>query len=285
MSSLIDELRSRLPKLPRQEAAVARAILADPNASLHVAIARLARQAAVSQPTVLRFCRSLGYSGFPEFKVALAQSLVSGVAFVSAHVEAGDDAAAYTPKVLDAAAAALRAARNRVDTDRVAAAVALFASARQILVCGFGGSAATAVDAVHKLTRFPMPCRQLADPLLALMAVESAEPGDLLFVISNTGRTRSLIDIVATARARGVSVVVLGAPGSPLADHATVAILAEPAEDAEIFTPMASRIVQLALIDVLMTGLAIWLGPQVHERLGRIKRALAGTRVTRDGGQ
>lgn len=282
MSGLIDELRARLQHLPRQEAAVARAVLADPNAALHVAIARLARHASVSQPTVLRFCRSLGYSGFPEFKVALAQSLVSGVAYVSAHVESGDDAAAYAPKVVDAATMALRAARNRMDTDRIAAAVELFAGARQIMVCGFGGSAATAVDAVHKLTRFHIPCRQLTDPLMAAMAVESAEPGaDVLFVISNTGRTRVLADIAAAARTRGLEVVALSAPDSPIADRATVAILAEPAEDAEIFTPMASRIVQLALIDVLMTGLAIRLGSQVNDRLGRIKRALAGTRTER----
>ncbi|MBL8832742.1 MAG: SIS domain-containing protein [Rhodospirillales bacterium] len=284
MSGLIDTLRSRLKHLPRQEAAVARAVLSDPNATLHVAIARLARQASVSQPTVLRFCRSFGYSGFPEFKVALAQSLVSGVAYVSAHVEAGDDAAAYAPKVLDAAAAALRTARNRIDTDSVAAAAKLFAGARQVMVCGFGGSAATAIDAVHKLSRFPIPCRQLSDPLLALMAVESAEPQDVLFAISNTGRTRAIIDIVAAARARGIDVVALSAPGSPVAERATVAVLAEPAEDAEIFTPMASRIVQLALIDVLVTGLAIGLGSQVHERLGRIKRTLAGTRTGRDDG-
>lgn len=284
MSGLIDALRVRLKHLPRQEAAVARAILSDPNAALHVAIARLARQASVSQPTVLRFCRSLGYSGFPEFKVALAQSLVSGVAFVSAHVEAGDDAAAYAPKVLDAAASALRSARNRIDTDRISSAVTLLAEARQIVVCGFGGSAATAVDAVHKLSRFPIPCRQLSDPLLALMAVEAAEPGDVLFVISNTGRTRAIIDIVAAARSRGIDVVALSAPGSPISERATVAVLAEPAEDAEKFTPMASRIVQLALIDVLMTGLAIGLGSQAHERLGRIKRKLAATRTRRDDG-
>lgn len=282
MSNLIDEMRARAAKLPRQEAAVARTVLADPNSALHVAIALLARRASVSEPTVLRFCRSFGYSGFPEFKVALAQSLVSGVAYVSAHVGSDDAAAAYAPKIMDAAGAALRAARNRLDTDSIAAAVAIFADARQILAAGFGGSAATAFDAVHKFGRFPVPCRQLADPVLAMMAVEAAEPGDALFAISNTGRTRAILEIVAAARARGLKVVALGAPGSPLNMRADVAIAVEPAEDTEIFTPMASRIVHMAIVDVLATGLAIGLGRPAYDRLARIKRGLAATRLSRE---
>jgi RpiR family carbohydrate utilization transcriptional regulator len=280
---LIDRIRARLAELPRKEGAVARAILANPDAALHVAIARLASDAGVSQPTVLRLCRSFGYPGFPEFKVALAQSLVAGVPFVSAHVAADDTAAAFAPKVIDAAMSALRHLRNRIDTDRVSQAVALLADARQILVAGYGGSAAIAIDSVHKLSRFPAPCRHLPDPLLATMAIEAAEAGDVLVAISNTGRTISILEAARAARSRGLAVVTITAPGSPLGDLASVALLSEPAEDAEMFTPMASRIAHLALIDVLMTGLAIRLGSNASDRLGRIKAALSTTRTSPGG--
>ncbi len=278
-TGLIDRIRERLPGLPRKEGAVARTILANPDAALHVAIARLAGDAGVSQPTVLRLCRSFGYPGFPEFKVALAQSLVAGVPYVSAHVAADDTAATYAPKVIDAAASALRHLRNRIDTDRVSQAVATLADARQILVAGYGGSAAIAIDAVHKLSRFPIPCRHLPDSLLATMAIEAAEPGDVLLAISNTGRTVAILDAAHAAVTRGLSVVAMTAPASPLAEIAGVALLAEPVEDAEMFTPMASRIVHLALADVLMTGLAIRLGAAARDRLGRIKAALSSTRT------
>ncbi|MCA3264320.1 MAG: SIS domain-containing protein [Telmatospirillum sp.] len=278
--SVVDALRTRLRELPRQEAAVARAILADPSASLHIAIAALARNANVSQPTVLRLCRTLGYVGFPEFKVALAQSLVpSGYAYVSAHVAADDDAAAYAPKVLDAAIAALRRSRDHLDTNAVAAAVARFAASRQILVAGFGGSSATAADAVHKLGRFPIPCRALGDPILASMAVEAAHRDDLLFLLSNSGKTLAMLELAEQARARKLACVALTAPGSPLAVRVDIAILAEPTEDTAMFTPMASRIVQLGLVDVLATGLALRLGAAGQDALARVKGAVARTRA------
>jgi RpiR family transcriptional regulator, carbohydrate utilization regulator len=278
--SVVDALRAHLRTLPRQEAAVARAILADPGASLHIAIASLARNANVSQPTVLRLCRTLGYAGFPEFKVALAQSLVpSGYAYVSAHVAAGDDAAAYAPKVLDATIAALRRSRDNVDTSAVAAVVACFAASRQVLVAGFGGSSATAADAVHKLGRFPIPCRALGDPILASMAVEAAGAGDVLFLLSNSGKTVAMLELAEQARARKLACVALTAPGSPLAARADIAILAEPTEDTAMFTPMASRIVHLGLIDVLATGLALHLGAAGQDALARVKGAVARTRA------
>jgi RpiR family carbohydrate utilization transcriptional regulator len=278
--SVVDALRARLRVLPRQEAAVARAILADPSASLHIAIAALARAANVSQPTVLRLCRALGYAGFPQFKVALAQSLVpNGFAYVSANVAPGDEAATYAPKVLDAAIAALRHSRDHVDTNAVAAAVARFASSRQILAVGFGGSSATAADAVHKLGRFPIPCRALGDPVLASMAVEAAQSGDVLFLLSNSGRTLAMLELADQARARKIACVALTAPGSPLAARADIAILAEPTEDTAMFTPMASRIVQLGLVDVIATGLALRLGAAGQDALARVKGAVARTRA------
>lgn len=278
--SVIDALRAHLGKLPRQEAAVAHAILADPGASLHIAIGALARKAKTSQPTVLRLCRALGYAGFPEFKVALAQSLVpTGFAYVGAHVDANDDAAVYAPKVLDAAMAALRHLRDRIDTKAVASAVRHLAASRQILVAGFGGSSATAADAVHKLSRFPIPCRALGDPILALMAVETAAPGDLLLLLSNSGHTRAIFELADQARRRGLVCVALTAPGSPLAARADIAILAEPAEDTAMFTPMASRIVQLGLVDILATGLALHLGAASQDALARVKTAVAQTRA------
>lgn len=278
-TSLIDRLREKLGDLPRQEGAVARAILANPDATPHIAIARLAREAGVSQPTVLRLCRSFGYPGFPEFKVALAQSLVAGVPYVSAHISPDDTAATFAPKVIDAAASALRNFRNRIDTDSVSRAVGIFGRSRQILVIGYGGSAVMAADAVHKFSRFSMPCRQLTDPLFAVMALEAAQDGDVLLAISNTGRTVTILDAAHAAKARGLSVIAITAPDTPLSDVATVTLPIEPAEDAELFTPMASRIVHLAMIDVLMTGIAIHLGAAQRRQLGRIKAALSATRM------
>ncbi|MBM3538490.1 MAG: SIS domain-containing protein [Alphaproteobacteria bacterium] len=283
VDNLINRLRTEMAELPRKESAVAQVVLKDPEGTLNTTVAALAERAGVSQPTVLRLCRSVGCDGFPEFKVKLAQSLVSGLPFVGATVTPDDTPAQYTAKILDGAMAALGEARRRLDTASIGAAVTALAGAHQILVFGVGGSAATAQDAAHKLARFPIPCRALTDPIAALMAVETARWQDVLLIVSNTGRTKLVNEVNAAARKARLHTVAITAPGSPLAREASVAVLVEPAENAEIFTPMASRLVHLAIVDALATGVALKLGPEAVDRLARIKAVLRTTRIPGDG--
>lgn len=283
VDNLINRLRTEVAELPRKEAAVAQVVLKDPESMLNISVAALAARAGVSQPTVLRLCRTVGCDGFPEFKMKLAQSLVSGLPFVGATVMSDDTPAQYTAKILDGAMAALGEARRRLDMAAIGEAVTALAGAHQILVFGVGGSAATALDAAHKLARFPIPCRALTDPIAALMAVETARWQDVLLIVSNTGRTRVINEVNSAARKARLRTVAITAPGSPLAREAGIAILVEPAENAEIFTPMASRLVHLAIVDALATGVALKLGPEAIDRLARIKNVLRTTRIPSDG--
>lgn len=283
IDNLMNRLRAEVAELPRKEAAVAQVVLKDPEGTINSSVAALASRAGVSQPTVLRLCRTVGCDGFPEFKMKLAQSLVSGLPFVGATVTPDDTPAQYTAKILDGAMAALGEARARLDMAAIGEAVTTLAGAHQIFVFGVGGSAATAMDAAHKLARFPIPCRVLTDPIAALMAVETARWQDVLLVVSNTGRTKLITEVNGAARKARLRTVAITAPGSPLARDASVAILVEPAENAEIFTPMASRLVHLAIVDALATGVALKLGPEAVDRLARIKTVLRTTRAASEG--
>ena len=85
--NLLEQIQSRLEELNRAERKVAETILRDPQQATRFSIAALAQAAQVSEPTVNRFCRSFGVSGYPELKMQLAQSLASGAAYVSRAVE------------------------------------------------------------------------------------------------------------------------------------------------------------------------------------------------------
>jgi RpiR family carbohydrate utilization transcriptional regulator len=279
MANIIDTLRTHLPLLSRQEAAVASVILADPQATLQSPVALVANRAGVSQPTVIRLCRSVGCEGFADFKLKLAQSLVPGVPFVSAAVETGDGTATYVAKIFDATAKALHEARTGIDVVAVERAVNLLAYARRIIIFGVGGSAPLAMDAAHKFSRFAVPVQALVDPVQTRMILTGMTPGDVFVAISNTGRTRVVLDMAELAADNAVPVVAITAPSSPLAAMAAAAIGVSSMEDVEIFTPMASRIVQLTVIDVLTTGIALRLGSGAQDLLARIKTGLKATRI------
>lgn len=275
---LLDRIRQRLEELNRSERKVADVILADPTAATSMSIASLAQAASVSEPTVNRFCRSFNAKGYPDFKIKLAQSLAGGTPYVSQAVEPDDSAADYTRKIFGATMAALDEALRQTDPVRIEKVVDYLIQARQLHFFGLGASGAVAQDAQHKFFRFNMPVTAYMDVLMQRMVASSCHTGDVVVVISWTGRTRELVDIARLARENGAVVLGITAPGSPLAAECTETLEVATPEDTDHYMPMTSRMIQLTLIDVLATGVTLRRGEDFLPHLKKIKDSLKSTR-------
>ncbi|WP_444999574.1 MurR/RpiR family transcriptional regulator [Halomonas mongoliensis] len=275
---LLDRIRQRLEELNRSERKVADVILADPTAATSMSIASLAQAASVSEPTVNRFCRSFNAKGYPDFKIKLAQSLAGGTPYVSQAVEPDDSAAHYTRKIFGATMAALDEALRQTDPVRIEKVVDYLIQARQLHFFGLGASGAVAQDAQHKFFRFNMPVTAYVDVLMQRMVASSCHTGDVVVVISWTGRTRELVDIARLARENGAVVLGITAPGSPLAAECTETLEVATPEDTDHYMPMTSRMIQLTLIDVLATGVTLRRGEDFLPHLKKIKDSLKSTR-------
>lgn len=282
MKNLLEQIQSRLDELNKAERKVAEVILQNPQQATRFSIAALAQAAAVSEPTVNRFCRSFGMSGYPELKIQLAQSLASGAAFVTKAVAEDDGPEAYTRKIFSNTIASLDSAHKLLDPRVIDRAVDLLIQARQIHFFGLGASASVALDAQHKFFRFNLAVSAQADVLMQRMIASVAHTGDLFVVISYTGRTRELVEVAHLARENGASVLGLTAAGSPLARASTLCLDIPLPEDTDIYMPMTSRIVQLTVLDVLATGVTLRRGVDFQPHLRRIKESLVPTRYPLD---
>ncbi|WP_040481970.1 transcriptional regulator HexR [Luminiphilus syltensis] len=277
--NLLEDINQSLPGLNKSEVKVAQAILSDPDAATRMSIASLASRAGVSEPSVNRFCKRFGASGFPDFKLRLATSMVSGVRYISRAVEFSDDIDTYPGKLFDNAISALVAAKEQLPTGDIARAVDFLAQARRIHFFGLGTSAAVTKDAEHKFFRFNVPVTNHQDPLMQRMLAAAGSVGDVFFIISHTGRTRALVEVAELARQTEATVVSLTAPQSPLAQESDCAITLTIGENTEEYLPMTSRLVQLAVIDVLATGVTLRRGERFLPHLARIKDSLKATRL------
>ena len=112
--NLINIITDALPNLNKSETKVANVILSDPDAATQSSIATLAKKASVSEPSVNRFCKRFDAAGFPDFKLKLAKSLVSGIRFVNRNVDPNDDVASYTPKIIDSTINTLASVRDKI---------------------------------------------------------------------------------------------------------------------------------------------------------------------------
>jgi len=278
----LEKIQSHLDILSKSERKVAEVILASPQTAIHCSIATLARMADVSEPTVNRFCRRLDTKGFPDFKLHLAQSLANGTPYVNRNVDEGDAADAYTSKIFESTMATLDQVKNTLDISAVNRAVDLLTQAKKISFFGLGASAAVAHDAMNKFFRFNIPVVYFDDIVMQRMSCMNCTEGDVVVLISHTGRTKNLVELAHLARENDATVIAITSQNTPLANEATLALLLDVPEDTDVYMPMVSRIAQLTLIDVLATGFTLRRGAKFRDNLKRVKEALKESRFDKD---
>ncbi len=268
---MLPNLLAVLPDLRPSERQLAEFVLKAPREVVHMSMTELARRAGSSQPTIARLCQALGLSGFREFKIRLAQGLPAGVAYVHEEVAADESAAGIARKVLDRTIDALRAVRDTLPADEVEAAIALLSQARRIEFYGAGGSGLVAQDMQHKFFRLGTPTVAYVDPHVYCVSAALLGAGDVVVAVSNTGRSREMLEAARLARESGAAVIAITHRHAPLARLATVAIAVDVAEDPDQYTPMRSRLSHLAVGDILAIGVALRRGPGSADALARSK--------------
>ncbi|WP_028867097.1 MurR/RpiR family transcriptional regulator [Psychromonas arctica] len=274
----LELIKKNLDTFSKSERKVAEAILASPQTAIHSSIANLAKIAEVSEPTVNRFCRRLDTKGFPDFKLHLAQSLANGTPYVNRNVNEDDGPEAYTSKIFESTMACLNAAKNGLDINLINRAVDVLTQANKISFFGLGASSSVAHDALNKFFRFNIPVSCFDDVVMQRMSCINCTEGDVIVLISHTGRTKPLVEVAQLARENDAFVIALTAADSPLAEQSNLVLSLGVPEDTDIYMPMSSRIAQLVLIDVLTTGFTLRRGAKFRDNLKRVKAGIKDSR-------
>ncbi len=148
---MLDRIQASMPALPPAEQRVAKLVLADPRSFASLPVSELAERSQVSKPTVVRFCRSVGYDGLTDFKLKLAGSVNEGVPFVHRAVDEDDKTGDIVVKVIDNAVSALLKYRNDAASHAVERAIVALAAAAA--TAGASSSTASATRASWRRTR------------------------------------------------------------------------------------------------------------------------------------
>lgn len=276
--NILEIVRVMQDTLRKSDRKVAAVILADPPRFLSATVAETARTAGVSQPTVIRFCAAIGCGGFQDFRLRLAQALALGTPATHSVLLESDRTETVFDKIFDYTITSLDWARNRVDKNALARAVDLLVAARGIEFFGFGASGIVAQDAQQKFPLFGIPCGAQTDAHQQIMTASLMGRGQVAVVISNTGSTRSIIEIADLARGTGAKVIGLVGNTSPLMAHCDVTILIETLDNTDVYTPTISRIAALTVIDVLSTAVAMRREPAQRNRIAAMKQQLRDLR-------
>jgi len=279
-ANILEVTRARRAELRKSDRKVCDVVLSDPRRILGATVADTARLANVSQPTVIRFCTSVGCEGFLDFKLRLAQSLAFGLPASHSVIVDTDSPKDVAEKIFDYMLTSLDWARHHLDANELSRAVDSLVAANRIEFFGFGASGIVANDAQQKFPLFGVPCGAETDSHQQVMDACLLKPGDVAVVISNTAATRSVIEIARLARESGATVIALVGIRGPLVEHCDIVLLAETLENTNIYTPTISRIAALTVIDILSTAVAMRRGEEHIAKLTKMKRNLAYLRVS-----
>ncbi|MEO0030160.1 MAG: putative HTH-type transcriptional regulator YbbH [Pseudomonadota bacterium] len=281
---MLDRIKASLPSLAPAEQRVGKLVLQDPRAFANLPVTELADRAHVSKPTVVRFCRSVGYDGLSDFKLKLAGSVSEGVPFIHRSVDADDKTNDVAVKVIDNTVAAFLKYRNDASSfalDQAVQALAeTHATGKRIEFYGVGNSGIVAQDAQHKFFRLGMNTIAYSDGHMQVMSASMLGKGDCVVVISNSGRTRDLMDACDIARKRGATTIVITSSGSPLATAGQIHLTADHPESYDRYSPMVSRLLHLLIIDILATTVALRIGEALQPALREMKNNLRNKRYT-----
>lgn len=254
-SAILSQIRRLRPQLSPAEQRVADLVLAQPRSVLNDPIHDIALAAEVSQPTVIRFCRSVGCKGLSDFKLRLASGLSVSVPITHTQVTLDDSMLELGAKVLGNTANAVLQLRNELQRESIDKAIDLLAAAKRVEIFAVGNYAAVAQDAQMKLLRLGVPCGAQTTPLLQDLTADVMNADSLAIFISSGGNLPELLELQQKVSAQGAKVLAITANQSMLAKRADAALVAEHNEHAATHLPMVSRVLHLLLVDILVVGL------------------------------
>lgn len=282
-------IRAELPGLRPAERRVAEAVLANPVAVADTPITTMARRSGTSETTVLRFCRSIGMSGYPELRMSLARETTlaerdhPGAAALAAEIDLHDSLADIMAKVVYTDARAVEETAQTLDVEHLQRAVTSVTKARRVDIVGVGASGFVGMDLQQKLHRIGRVAFAWVDTHAALTSAALLEPDDVIIGISHTGTTIDIVEPMQLGKSVGATTVAItNVPGSPVAEVADAVLLTAARETRFRSGAMASRIAQLAVVDCLFVGVA-QRTPNVTDSLEKTYHSVRNRRLPHRG--
>ncbi|WP_293773417.1 MurR/RpiR family transcriptional regulator [uncultured Corynebacterium sp.] len=280
-SRILEALRIARPRLRPAAAKVANLLLTEPERCTQLTSAQLAEAAGASTATITRLVHDLGCANYTEFRGRLIQDLSAQSATLqAAGIEHGeisqeDDLAEMAAKIAFHEARTIEETVSQLDLEAIDAVAQAISRRRRVVLFGVGASGLVAADLQHKLLRIGIDCHFSFDSHVQLVQAALADAASVAIALTFSGRTTEVVESLELAQRNGASTAVVtydaGSPGA----HAAHFVLRTSAYEIELrAAALASRMAQLAVVDVLFARVAQLLYSDLGSTLSKTRAAI-----------
>ncbi len=260
MSSALLKLREQSRLFSTTEQEIAAQILENPQLVVDMSVHDLARHTFSSASSIVRLCHHTGYSGYKEFRKAVACELAMREQTrrtEQKEIARSDSLQDIIDKITYANIVSLEETRELMDTGTLRACVDMIKKARVIYLFGLGASLCAAQDAYLKFLRLNKLCVINVDWHSQLLQAKNAGEQDLGIVISYSGATTEVVECMKIMKENHTPIIAITrCVNSPVSDLADQKLYTTANESVFRSGAMSSRISQLNIIDILYTALA-----------------------------
>jgi RpiR family carbohydrate utilization transcriptional regulator len=287
---ILPRLEAMMESMTRSDLKIAKLILKSPNEFVRSSVRAVAADLGVSEPTILRFCRTVGCEGFKDLKFRLIQELAHAQAMTDQRERAarptplrgepspvaGDDGA-VADRLFDTIIEALTQTHETLNDKDLQLAALAVAKAARVVIYGIGGSSAALASEIHnRLFRLDVPAMVFTDGYAQRMSAAILSPGDVAIFLSSTGRPRELQESLELAKHYKAVCIAITEADSPLGRDADICLhVGLSPSGVEEFQPNPMRFAQLFVIDRLAYAVAACMGDRAHLMLRRARGSVA----------
>ena len=253
MASLLSDIRTKYNLLSKTQKTIADYILDNPDATILLSITELANHCSTSETTVMRFLKKLDYDSYQIFRVNLAKELIDSPSeTINEEIAEGDSTTDIKRKVIKHTNTAVSDLEYSIDQKDIDQCAEMILNARRVTFFGIGASSAVAIDALHKFGKIGLNVNGFLDSHLMNIHCSHMTSEDVLFVVSHTGESVEVLNAVSLAKENGAKIISLTSfSNSSLAKKSDVFLSSSTNDKKYHSEAMASRIVQLVIIDIL----------------------------------
>lgn len=254
MSKTVLNIKIQYDTFSKGEKKIADFLMQNPNHILPLYITELAEKCGTSEATIVRFAKRLGFDGYQQLKIAIAQETETRP--INENITQSDSAGDIFQKVCDDIYCSLEKTKKAIDNDGLENCCKAILASNNILVCGLGNSASVAIDASHKMFRLGLKAYAYTDNHMQAIAAAHTDENSVVIGISHSGQSKDIVQAMQIAKSNGATTVAVTNFGrSPIHKVSDIVLSTVSDETNYRILGLSSRIAQLAIIDAIYSYL------------------------------
>lgn len=254
------------------EKKIADFLMKNPSGILPLSITELAEKCGGSEATIVRFAKRLGFDGYQQLKISLAQE--ENVPSIGADISKEDDAATVFSKVCDDIYCSLEKTKKALSPKNLEKACQAILNAKDILLFGLGNSASVALDAAHKFFRLGLSAHAYTDNHMQVIAAAHTDEKCVVIGFSHSGSSKDIVQALELAKAQNATTIAVTNYGKSPIDKVSDVILSTVSDETNYsILGLKSRIASLAIVDAIYSWLVCHLSAS-SEKINDTESAL-----------